>query len=200
MLLRVIKERWHEDGTPYVDPQSGPARRQFKNGGSVRVIDPRTRQARTYLPGESFDLPDSEAENLLLNAPQSVETETKYQARLAMHRQRDRAVAAERDALDARIRDLDAQQQQAQKLRAMAEERERALATENFRIAQQASGKDSQIEEMRRQMAEIQAASAAKLAEMESRLAALTLAQEAPAAAAEVAPEVPAEPRGKRKG
>lgn len=200
MLLRVIRERWSEDGSPIVDPQSGPARRQYKNGGVVRVLDPRTRQPAMYLPGEVFELPDAEARNLLLNAPQSVEEETKHQARLAQLRQRDKVHEAERDALDARIRELDAQQQQAQKLRAMAEERERALATENLRISQTATGKDSIIEEMRRQVAEVQATSSARIAELEARLSALAAAAPAqPAAVPDAAPEAP-EPRGKRKG
>jgi hypothetical protein len=52
----------------------------------------------------------------------------------------------------------------------MAEERERTLAAENLRVAQNAAGKDSIIEEMRRQMAEVHATYAAKLAELEARL------------------------------
>lgn len=173
MLLRVIKERWNEDGSPMVD-LSKPHRPQFVNGGQVRVQDPKTHQAKTYLPGEPFELPDHLAKDLLFNSPQSVEPEERHQARLAARRQRDSARESERDALDARIRELSRETEQAQKLRAMAEERERKLAAENLRVATTAQGKDSLLEEMKQQFAEIQASAQAKIAELEARLLAAT--------------------------
>jgi len=170
MLLRVIKERWNEDGSPMVD-RSQPHLPQMVNGGQVRVIDPQTGQPKTYLPGESFEVPDHLARSLLFNS-QSVEPEERHQARLIARRQRETDRESERHALDARIREMSRETEQAQKLRAMAEERERTLAAENLRVAQNAAGKDSIIEEMRRQMAEVHATYAAKLAELEARLTA----------------------------
>lgn len=193
MLLRVIKERFTEDGLPWIDPASGASQRQYVNGGQVRILDPKTQIARTYLPGEVMDLPDQEAKDLLLNAPNSVEPEERHLAREKVRRSRDTVRESERDALDARMREMGRETEQAQKLRAMAEQRERDLAAENLRVAQNASGKDSLLDEMRRQVAEIQAAAQAKIAEMEARLA-MAMAAPAPAdqpgdAAAEAAVE-----------
>lgn len=157
MLLRVIKERYYEDGTPMIDPTSGAARRQFVNGGQVRVLDPKTRLPRTYLPGEVIDLPDAEARDLLLNAPSSVEPEERYQAREAARKSRDKSRESERDALDARMAELGREVEQAQKLRAMAEQRERERAAENMRVSQVSTGKDALLEEMKRQIAALEA-------------------------------------------
>lgn len=170
MLLRVIKERWNEDGSPMVD-RSQPHLPQMVNGGQVRVIDPQTGQPKTYLPGEVFDAPDHLARSLLFNS-QSIEPEEKHQARLIARRQRETDRESERHALDARIREMSRETEQAQKLRAMAEERERTLAAENLRVAQNAAGKDSLISEMKRQMEALQASYEAKLAELAAKLTA----------------------------
>lgn len=195
MLLRVIKERWNEDGTPMVD-LSKPHRPQLVNGGLVRINDPKTHQPRNLRPGETFELPDPIAKNLLFNAPHSVEPEERHQARLIERGQRDTARELERDALDALMRDMSRETEQAQKLRAMAEERERTLAAQNLRVAQAAQGKDSLIEEMKRQMADLHASYAAKLAALEARLDAPLPAADKPA---EGLSATPTEPRSRKR-
>jgi hypothetical protein len=171
MLLRVLKERWNADDTPMLD-ESRPHRPQLVNGGSVVVVNPATGLPENFLPGELLDVPDKVGKDLLINSPQSVEPESHHQARLGRFRARDAERESERMSLAARMRELSHQTEQAQKLRHMAEERERTLAAENLRVAQNAAGKDSIIEEMRRQMAEVHATYAAKLAELEARLTA----------------------------
>ena len=171
MLLRAIKERWNEDGSPMAD-LSKPHRPQLVNGGQVRVQDPKTGHPKTFFPGELIDLPDHAARDLLANSPQSVEPEEKHQARLIARRQRETDRESERHALDARIREMSRETEQAQKLRHMAEERERTLAAENLRVAQSAAGKDSLLAELKAQMAEVHATYAAKIAELEARLTA----------------------------
>lgn len=188
MQLRVIKERWNEDGSPMLD-LSKPHQPQLVNGGMVRVLDPKTHLPRTYLPGEVLDLPDVLAQDILVNSPQSVEPEEQHQARLVQRRRRDADREAERDALDARMRELSRETEQAQKQRAMIEERERTLAAENLRISQVASGKDSLLAELKQQMAEMHASYAAKLAELEARLAAAPAADKPAGPPSEPAPE-----------
>lgn len=185
MQLRVIKERWNADDSPMVD-ESRPHRPQLINGGSVVVVNPATGRPENYRPGEVIELPDDAAKNLLQNSPQSVELESEHQARLIRIRARDSERETERRSLDARMRELESQTQQTQKLRAMAEERERTLAAENLRVSQIASGKDAQLAEMQRQMAAMQAQYEQRMRELEERL---TAPPAAPPAAAE--PEKP---------
>lgn len=195
MFLRVIKEQWDESGNPIRDT-SRPHLPQLVNGGQVRVLDPKTRQPRTYLPGEVFELPDAQAHDLLRNAPNTVEPEARHQARMARIRQKDEAREAERESLDARQRELETQVAQSQKLRAMAEERERTLAAENLRVAQQAQGKDAQIAELRALLDEQRKQHEEQLARLEARVAAAALSAPSPSPApAEPGPiPAPAEP------
>ncbi len=183
MLLRVIKERYHEDGTPELD-QSRPNQPQLVNGGMVRVLDTKTGQFVIKMPGEVFELPDNLAQDLLANAPRVVEPEERHQARLARVRQRDEAREHERRALDARMAELSRETAQAQKLRSLAEQRERELAAENLRVQQQAAGADAQLAEMRRLMEDMQRQQQAQIAELQAKLA----------AAAAASPAVPPEP------
>jgi hypothetical protein len=179
MLLRVIKEQFHADGAPVLD-MSKPHQPQLVNGGTVRIINPKTGAAETYLPGETFELPEPMAQEMLLNSPQTIEPEERHQARLARRKRMDADREAERGALDARIQELDRTVQQAQKLRAMSEQRERELAAENLRVQQQSAGQGAQIEQLRREIEEMQRRHAAELADISSRVAAPAVAAPAP--------------------
>lgn len=187
MLLRVLRERWNADDTPMLD-ESRPHRPQLVNGGSVVVTNPATGLPENFLPGELLDVPDKVGKDLLANSPQSVEPESHHQARLGRFRARDAERESERTSLAARMREMGRETEQAQKLRHMAEERERVLAAENLRVAQNSAGKDSLISEMRAQMAAMQATYEAKLAELAARIT-------APAAE----PDLPAEKTSRKK-
>ncbi len=195
MQLRVIKERWNADDSPMVD-ESRPHRPQLINGGSVVVVNAATGRPENYRPGELIELAPEAARNLLRSAPQSVELESEYQARQIRLRAQDTARETERLSLDARMRELDQQTQQAQKLRAMAEERERTLAAENLRVSQVAAGKDAQLDEMKKQMAAMSAAYEQRMRELEERLTAPPAAPAAPAAP-QVSASDPDKPRRK---
>lgn len=183
VLLRLIKERWHADGSPEPD-MSRPNQPQKINGGLFRY------GGKSYFPGETVEVPEHEARALLKMHPLTIETEAAHQARIALHRQRDTANTRDRNSLDARMRLLETDAENQRKLTALAEERERQRARENFELRNVTQGKDAQVAEAQAKEAEARAQQEAmqrQLAEVQAKLDALLAPQPAPAAAASAA-------------
>lgn len=175
--VRIIKERYDEFDNVEKDPRTNEAK---VNGGAYRRYDPEVGRVRDFFPGEVMDLPEPMALAEIRNAPRTLELESTHLARLARIAARRESLDPQRDEFAARVQMLEAAELQAQKFKAMQQERERELAAANIRAAESAKEKAT-IETLMRKMEadqleqrEREAKKDAQLAELMAKFEALS--------------------------